>query len=355
MTIRPERIEDSPDLLRAMLTDMEGQDPIYQPGPYWRSTAMAAATEIVEHGLNDFRGSSNLIGMSYADPLIIDWRLHMRTGILKRFFRWLTTHLYPLNKIYENQVDLTRSNALQSLIYAQELLRLKSRTSTLLQKYKVPYSLLGGCLQKVIIEENEISLHYLSLLSQHDYAAEVADFRSGRSLLEIGGGFGANVHLVLTNYPNVRKIIYLDIPPNLYVGTQYLRAFYGSSVADYQEIKRRNAVKFLDDDSLEILCIAPWQIEMLDDEVDVFFNSHSFVEMPKEVVKNYAHKAVVRFSSQKTDVVLVSYTTGDMSTTFNPDALPDYFSSRNNFVRFKREDLLLSATKVAFSISAGIR
>ena len=201
----------------------------------------------------------------------------------------------------------------------------------LLQRYQVPYSLLGGCVHKVAIDDAELSIHYMNLLSQHDYAAQVVAFDKARSVIEIGGGFGVNIHLLLTNYPNIRKVIYLDIPPNLYVGTQYLRAFYGASVVDYREVSRRNSLAFGSNDDLEIFCIAPWQVELLTDEADIFINSHSFVEMPKFVVKNYAEKAVERFASGKSAIVLTSYTGFDLNTTFHPDELPAFFPSRRDF------------------------
>ena len=65
-----------------------------------------------------------------------------------------------------------------------------------------------------------------------------------RLTFEIGGGVGTNVHLVLENYKNIRKVLYLDIPPNLYVGTQYLKAFYGNAVSDYRTLKTLDSIKF---------------------------------------------------------------------------------------------------------------
>ena len=56
--------------------------------------------------------------------------------------------------------------------------------------------------------------------------AGIFDFNEIRSYFEIGGGFGANIHFLITNYPNIKKIIYLDAVPNIYVGTEYLKFHY---------------------------------------------------------------------------------------------------------------------------------
>ena len=52
------------------------------------------------------------------------------------------------------------------------------------------------------------------------------DYKTFNSFLEIGGGFGANIDFIITNFPNIKKIIYLDAIPNIYVGTMYLKNKY---------------------------------------------------------------------------------------------------------------------------------
>ena len=99
---------------------------------------------------------------------------------------------------------------------------------------------------------------------------------------------------MLTNFKNVKKVVFLDRVPNLYVGTEYLRSFFGNSVIDYTKTKEMKEIKFKDDESLEIYCIAPWQIEKLNIEIDHFHNACSFVEMPPKVIQNYAKHIYLR-------------------------------------------------------------
>lgn len=128
-------LEDDLELLDMMLTDSNNQPPLYQPGPYWINKAKNIANEIKRYGIADFRGSTNLIGLSYADNLYIDIRNSYNHG-LRRLALWLTK-TYPLCKIYESQVRWTESYANESVKYAEDILNIKEKTRNLLKKYTI--------------------------------------------------------------------------------------------------------------------------------------------------------------------------------------------------------------------------
>lgn len=179
--------------------------------------------------------------------------------------------------------------------------------------------------------------------------ASILDFRRARSLFEIGCGFGVNVHLLVENYPELRKIVYLDIPPNLYVGTQYLKSIYEDSVQDYRATRAMDRVRFATpaSDQLEILAIALWQIEKLALEVNIFYNAHSFVEMPPFVVSNYAKHAAALPGFASMSVALISYGDFDPASTLGPDTLPDFFPTKA-FQRSTFSTLDVTSTMIAF-------
>ncbi len=160
-----------------------------------------------------------------------------------------------------------------------------------------------------------------------------------------------NIHLLLENYKNIRKVLYLDIPPNLYVGTQYLKSFYGPAVLDYRTLKLRDSIKFSSDDSIEIFCITPWQIEKFRSSIDIFLNSHSFVEMPKSVIKNYIYYFNGFPGSINSAIALTTYSNFDLNTTFHPNELPKFFENRK-FDCFE-EDTLLNSCRNIYFISPG--
>ncbi len=202
------------------------------------------------------------------------------------------------------------------------------------------------------VSGHSYSTHYLTLLERHDNIASRIDVDGARSLFEIGGGFGANVHLILENHRSIRKILYLDIAPHLYVGTQYLKAFYGSAVRDYRTLKVRGTIEFCADDSLEILCVAPWQIERFTSVIDIFVNSCSFVEMPRDIVKNYADKFGALPGSRDAAIALSTYDGFDVSSTLDPNELPKFFAPRK-FEHFVAETLVNSARSTLYYVSPG--
>ena len=162
-----------------------------------------------------------------------------------------------------------------------------------------------------------------------DKLSETFNFKNISSFFEIGGGFGANVHFLVTNFPNIKKILYLDVVPNIYVGTQYLKSFYKEKVKDYSNLKNLDKISFSKNNDLEILCIPPWMIEKVDVEIDHFHNSNSFVEMPKNVIENYV-KFIQKFKVKQ--ISLISYQNYDLKTTFNPNELNVFFGNELNII-----------------------
>jgi len=163
------KLKNDFELLDLILVDMKNQPSIYQPGPFWATTTKNAANEIKRCSLTDFRGSKNLIGMSYADNLLIDIRNAYNYG-WRRIVRWLAM-TYPFSRVYEAQVRWTEAYANKSVEYAQEFLKIHKRAKDLINKYTMPYSLLGNCLDKAEIGGHDYSIHYLDLLEQHDNIA----------------------------------------------------------------------------------------------------------------------------------------------------------------------------------------
>jgi len=173
------------------------------------------------------------------------------------------------------------------------------------QKYDFPDTLHASCPRYVTLNGENYAQTYVDFMMRiHNFGRHL-DFTKVRTAMEIGGGFGAWPHLVLSLYPNIRKIAYIDIPPMIYVGTQYLRHFHGDAVRDYSETRDLDRISFRDDDSREILCLCPWQIERLDISADLFWNTASFSEMTPEIVANYARHISRNLAEENAHLCLV--------------------------------------------------
>ena len=295
---------------------------LYASGSYWNYKNSSAVLEIKKNGLGNFRGNSDGIGISFADNLVLDVRnyYNIKGKIIGKIFS-----LPILNVIFNGQLNLTRKY-INSLIKNQAVIYQNNKNvENLINKYQFKNTTEFGCIQ--IFEKLGIkySTKYLQIADRIDKLSKSFNFGNINSFFEIGGGFGANIHFLITNFPNIKKIIYLDIVPNIYVGTKYLEHHFGKKVKNYLELKNLDKISFQKNDELEIICIPPWLIEKVDVEIDHFHNAASFVEMPKMVIDNYV-KFIKYFKTK--EISLISYNDYDPKTTFDPQELNLFFKNK---------------------------
>ena len=295
---------------------------LYSSGPYWNYKNRRAIIEIKKKGLKDFRGLTAGIGTSFADNLVLDIRneFNMKGRIVGKIFS-----LPILNIIFNGQINTTK-NYLDSFIKNQAIVYKNSQNvQNLISKFKFKNTTDFGCVQSFEYLNKNYSCHYLNMAYRVNNLSKNFDFKNIKSYFEIGGGFGSNIHFLITNFPNIKKILYLDTVPNIYVGTEYLRHHYKEKVKDYLELRNLNKISFSKNNELEIFCIPPWLIEKVETEIDHFHNSASFVEMPKKVISNYV-KFIKNLSTR--EISLISYGGFDLKTTFNPEELNSFFDDK---------------------------
>ena len=295
---------------------------LYSSGPYWDTKNSRSILDIKKKGLSDFRGSSNGIGTSFTDNVVLDIRNKFNTKgrIIGKIFS-----LPILNKVFNGQLNLTQTYIRyfirnQAIVYQNN-----KNVENLINKYQFANTTEFGCIQ--IFEKLGIkySTAYLQMADRIEKLSKSFNLENINSFFEIGGGFGANIHFLITNFPNIKKILYLDAVPNIYVGTKYLEHHFGKKVKNYLELKNLDKISFKKNDELEILCIPPWLIEKVDVEIDHFHNAASFVEMPKIVIDNYI-KFIRKFKTK--EISLISYDRYDQKTTFNPKELNLFFDNK---------------------------
>ena len=295
---------------------------LYSSGPYWNYKNSRAIIEIKKKGLKDFRGITSGIGTSFADNLVLDIRneFNIKGRIVGKIFS-----LPLLNTIFSEQMKTTKVY-LDSFVKNQAILYQNSQNvQNLISKFKFNNTTDFGCIQSFKYLNKNYSCHYLNMAYRINNLSKYFDFKNIKVYFEIGGGFGSNIHFLITNFPNIKKILYLDIVPNIYVGTEYLRYYYKEKVKDYLELKNLDKISFSKNNELEIFCVPPWLIEKIDTEIDHFHNAASFVEMPKKVISNYV-KFIKRLNTK--EISLISYSGFDLKTTFNPEELNSFFDDK---------------------------
>ena len=295
---------------------------LYSSGPYWNYKNKRAIIEIKKKGLKDFRGITAGIGTSFADNLVLDIRneFNIKGRIVGKIFS------LPLLNIIFNAQKNTTKNYLDSFIKNQAIVFKNSQNvQNLISKFKFYNTTDFGCIQSFEYLNKNYSCHYLNMAYRINNLSKNFDFKNIKKYFEIGGGFGSNIHFLISNFPNIKKILYLDTVPNIYVGTEYLRHHYKEQVKDYLELRNLNKISFSKNNELEIFCVPPWLIENVDVEIDHFHNAASFVEMPKKVINNYV-RFIKKFKTR--DISLISYGGFDLKTTFNPEELNNFFDNK---------------------------
>ena len=295
---------------------------LYSSGPYWDYKNSKAILEIRKRGLGDFRGTSTGIGTSFADNLVLDTRneLNIKGRIIGKIFS------FPiLNKVFNSQLNFTKIYIDKYIENQAIVYQNNKNVQNLINKYQFKNTAEFGCAQTFEKLKKKYSINYLQMADRIDKLSKSFNFKNIKSFFEIGGGFGANVHFLITNFPNIKKILYLDAVPNIYVGTKYLEHHFGKKIKNYLDLKNLDKIKFQNNGELEILCIPPWLIEKIDTEIDHFHNAASFVEMPKIVIDNYV-KFIKKFKTS--EISLISYDGYDLKTTFNPEELNIFFDNK---------------------------
>ena len=309
-------------LIDELITDeKKNNKSLYSSGPYWNYKNSRAILEIKKRGIQDFRGLTAGIGTSFSDNEVLDVRkeYNIKGRIIGKIFS-----LPLLNIIFNSQLKLTKSYIQSFLLNKSLVYENDSNVRDLLKKYKFENTTEFGCISSFKYLNKKYSCHYLEMADRISKLSKQFNFNDISSLFEIGGGFGANIHFLITNFPNIKKILYLDVVPNIYVGTEYLRRFYKDNIKDYSDLKNLDTISFSKNNELEILCIPPWLIEKVDANIDHFHNAASFVEMPKNIVENYV-KFIRKFKTK--EISLISYDRFDSNTTFNPEELNIFFNN----------------------------
>ncbi|MDC3174169.1 putative sugar O-methyltransferase [Candidatus Pelagibacter sp.] len=312
-------------LLNELLKDEKKIDrKLYSSGPYWEYKNRRAVIEIKEKGLEEFRGLTTGIGTSFADNMVLDIRnkLDAKEKIIGKTFS-----LPFINKIFNGQLKLTKDYLSQLIINQAIVYQNNQNVQNLINKFRFENTTDFGCVQSFEYLNKNYSCIYLEMADRNNKLSKYFDFKNVKNFFEIGGGFGANIHFLITNFPNIKKILYLDAVPNIYVGTEYLRHHYKDKVKDYLVLRNLDKINFSKYNELEILCIPPWLIEKVDVEIDHFHNAASFVEMPKSVINNYV-KFIKKFKTK--EISLISYDGFDLKTTFNPEELSSFFDDKMN-------------------------
>ncbi|UOG29267.1 putative sugar O-methyltransferase [Leptospira noguchii] len=320
------KLENNNDLLNILMADQKSQtDDLYKPGNYWLKYSRRIYEEIQKSGLENFRHNVN-IGKGYADVInknpfeLVKNPWSLKEKIIRKIPNLPIVNRYVTN-ICLQWIESLFSQMLSfrskyySVLYGSVVKDFASRLK------KIDYGI-GNPTNVVNFDGHTIGLSYFKAMLRLSAFEKKINFNKCHVLFELGGGFGSTTDLIIRLYPSIKKIIYLDIPPNLYIGTQYLKSIYGKEcIKDYLHTRHQTEIRFVEkSDQLEILAITPWQLSKLQAQVDIFYNTESFQEMPLKIIRNYS-KYISKLMTKSKNVCLSFYEHTNVPDTIDPNVV----------------------------------
>ncbi len=330
-------------LLEKLIKDSSKTTNLYKPSPYWYKKNVQSYEEIKKKGIYNFRGSDNNIGHSFSDNQNLNI-LNDYYGGLRGFLKLIFENSPFIRSIFLRQITLTSSFKKLLNLYKSKYLENDRFTNDLSEKFILKNTTNFGCEDYIIKKNQKISNYYLGIADTHQNFSNKIDFKFAKTFFEIGGGFGANIHFLVENYKNLKKFIYLDLPINLYVATEYLKSIYGTAVKDYVEIEKKE-IFFENNENLEIICIPPWKIADIKCSFDIFQNSNSFIEMSEEIINNYVF-FVKKIMNHNSKILISSYIDLNNKKIINPEKLINLWDM--NFETFYAKSIIPDRENIYF-------
>ncbi|MCB9991205.1 MAG: putative sugar O-methyltransferase [Rhodospirillales bacterium] len=301
-------IQDNLHVLDLLMLDQQAQTGVFRPGEYWKPYTERINYYIRKDGLASFRAHEG-IGKGYTDTVtkdpFVSLPLKSKTQMLRRFVRYIPLVDHYIIGQYNELIEkyLRRVTELEGKYLLAE-------NQNLIQKYEDVLSTIdsiaGDAQQYIDYKGQKIAFSYVEVLKRIENVSAAVDLSSKSSFMEVGGGFGANTHTMLTMFPNIKTCIYVDLPPMLHVSTEYLRHHFGDRLMDYAEFKKQKDAGKVDIEG-RLLCIPPWALEGLSQPIDLFWNSCSFQEMDSGQISYYGRWVAANAVQGKADILAVFY------------------------------------------------
>jgi putative sugar O-methyltransferase len=335
-------VEDDWELLSTMMSDRRNQ--AITLGPIWTPVSERIFDGLKAHGMKRFRRHPEIV-KGFAEVIPTDpLSLIASSSAYRQRLEQARQAMDPnLLEEYNRHID---RYARRVWSYKERLLQttMSPVVSEYVDRYGPIETRLGAPVNVVPFPSGHVSEYYVRAISWTMSLHDNLDLANVRTIVEIGGGFGAMCHTLLHSAKTVRQYVYVDIPPALYIGTQYLRAIYGSNVLTYLDVEAEPQLLASPRSGAPqpaIYCITPWQFDQLSIAYDLAWNSCSFQEMDPRSLGNYITKlstsgrpesalAVMVYDHQKPPAMDTVETikragawTGDPLDVDRPSALPN--------------------------------
>lgn len=282
------QVVDDMALLNEMMSDIRSCDPLFQPTNYWAFYEKKFLPELESKGLRDFRSRKDSILSSFgASDFLPSPKLR-----LKRSFRGaarlgrMLSNLLESSGLFQLFIPEISPQHVTPLLFAY----VESKFEKIgLDLRKCPTSDFGNPEDSCNIGGRTWSTAHLQYCSMFADAARYLALSEESVVCELGSGMGRNIEVMANLYGGATFLVF-DIPPQLYIANQYLKAVFGERVISYEEAKLLDPADPTTAKRIKgkVVMLPTWRMPAWSEwKIDIFWNSASFQEMEPNVVLNY--------------------------------------------------------------------
>ena len=281
------QISDDLPLLASMLADGARTSETWRPGPYWQSYCARIERELKHSGLAGMRANQVLVkgfsGGGVPSPTLprAAWkRLAWKTiEITPYVSRVVAEHRRLLRAAHKRAVDA-------EIRFARLVLE---RIVDAHPQMTPPEGLaFGGADDAFDWHGHMVTAEWVMHLARLADFYQVVPTSEVTATCEIGPGLGLSTLAHIALNPGLRTIVNCDIPPILYISTQYLKSIPAIDVIDYRMVADNDVLSPAAPDRPTVFQLPPWRWSSVEFEADAFFNAYSFQEMELDICRNYA-------------------------------------------------------------------
>lgn len=266
-------------MCRSAFDEMKKQSTLYQPTDFWAGACIEIFDNIKKEGISNFRRAQ--LPLSYFVPTYG----YPGNGLGKPSEALIQPMLGTGMLSEKQQQTLTAMLSGRSQAEADYRVLLASHSvhnkSNLMQFSE---SKVGDPIEHFDFDGNWYSRSALNYLLGLCFLNQYTPLSDIRTVVEIGGGYGTLGEVLVKTNDKIRYLDF-DIAPTLNVAEYYLSEVFGKD--NVGGFFRSETPRDVVSNARNLNVFGAWQIEELNEPIDLFVNFISFQEMEPEIVQNY--------------------------------------------------------------------
>lgn len=285
-------IEENPQLLDLMISDMDQASPLYKPTNYWQYKASVFLPALTKEGLQDFRRKPESVFRSFGGVDIWpDYWFDLRKSrvfnnrILRAVPGWQSV-LKGLSGLTDGLAGLLAPGSIEHKKQLPYRVAKKVEAETKAPSIDlIEASLVANPEYVFQVHGKTYTNNFVDYYLRYAYCCRFIDFSKVKVIVELGSGSCKLTEVIRKFHPHI-TFFNFDIAPQLYVGEMYLRSVFPGDVVSYET--NRSLEKLPNPEPGKMYFFGAWQFPLLKDfSYDLFMNLTSFQEMEPDVVANY--------------------------------------------------------------------